>query len=241
MDEREMLKRMVELVQPDLRKYYRMPRKGRIEAAYASENGTWFADVQPLRNDESVDPNEPVLPKLELPVVWGGVDRGQVCPPAAGTYCIVGYLDGDPSYPFIMHIRWYNQQPPHAELTEYVLQQEPGVFIKIDKEHRHITVTPTDIVDEAGRDWTVEVGNNAVINVGNTATIKAPLINIIGDQVSTGHDGGIGTAHERDHRTHDGSYTLNGPQTVNGNIVVSGTVTAAQFIGPVAGCNGCGG
>lgn len=40
-------------------------------AVYAC-NGEYFADVQPLRNDESPDPKEPVVPRVALPVLWGG-------------------------------------------------------------------------------------------------------------------------------------------------------------------------
>ena len=248
-DFRARMKRLVELCQPDLRKYYRMPRKGRIVAAYPSEGGQWFADVQPLRNDESDDTTEPVLPKLELPILWGGENRGVVCPPAVGTYCIVGYLDGDPSYPFIMHIRWYNQQAPAAELTEFIIQQEPGVHIKIDKEHKVLTLTPTNIEDEAGKDWVVKVGNNTTIETGNNTVIKsgseitvqAPQINIIGNQTSTGQGGGIGTTEERSHRTHEGSYSLTGPQTVAGNVSISGSLSVSGGIhGKVVGCTGCG-
>ena len=237
-DELAVFRRLMELAQPDLRKYFRVPRKGKIVASYPSEGGQWFADVQPLRNDESDDTSEPVLPKLELPVIWGGVNRGVVCPPAVGTPCIVGYLDGDPSYPFIMHIRWYNQQPPEAELTELIIQQEPGVYIKIDKEHKVITVTPTNIEHEIGKNWTVNVGDNATITVGKKAvvqagseiTVEAPQINLVGNQTSTGTGGGIGTTQDRSHRTHEGSYTLTGPQSVTGNVTVTGNLDVSGVI-----------
>lgn len=249
-DQRSLLKRLVELVQPDLRKYYRMPRKGRIVASYPSEGGQWFADVQPLRNDESEDTNEPVLPKLELPVLWGGINRGVVCPPAVGTYCVIGYLDGDPSYPFIMDIRWYDQQAPAAELTEFIIQQEPGVYIKVDKAHKIITVTPSNIEHEIGENWTVNVGDSATITVGKDATIKAgseatvqaPQINLVGNLANHGKDGGIATAQEKSHKTHEGSYSLQGPQSVIGSVTISGNLAVGGVInGKVAGCQGCGG
>ena len=56
-----MIGRLVELAMPNLRHYYRMTKKAKIVAVYPS-NGEYFADVQPLRNDESVDPSEPVVP-----------------------------------------------------------------------------------------------------------------------------------------------------------------------------------
>lgn len=234
------LKRVIELCMPDFRHYYRTTRKARVTASYASD-GKYYADVQPLRNDDTPDPKEPVVPKVEIPILWGGPKRGIVCPPAVGTHCDLSYYDGDPNYPRISNFRWLTNEAPECGLTELIIQQEPGVSITIDKEHKVITITPTDVETRAGRDWTINAGNNATVVAGSTATVQAPQINIIGNQTSTGSGGGIGTSHDKSHRTHEGSYTLTGPQTVNGNIVVTGSVTAAEFIGPVRGCPGCNG
>lgn len=77
------IRRLVELAMPDLRHYYRMTRKARVAAVYASD-GEYFCDVQPLRNDESADPKEPLVPRVALPVLWGGPDRGVVWPARDG-------------------------------------------------------------------------------------------------------------------------------------------------------------
>ncbi len=130
-DLRELLRRAVELAQPNPRKYFRLPRKGKIVAAYKS-NGTYYADVQVLTNDGSPDGDEPMYPKLDLPVIWGGPGRGVVCPPKAGTPCVVGYYDGDPNFPFIQDIRW--SQTPEAELEEFVIQLNKTTQFKIDKQ-----------------------------------------------------------------------------------------------------------
>ncbi len=204
-DLRALLKRVMELVQPDLRKYYRVPRKGLVVASYASD-GAWCADVQPLRNDESPDMDEPVLPKLELPVLWGGPSRGVVCPPRPGTRCTIGYWDGDPSYPYIAEIRWSGQGAPECGLEEFIIQLEPGVHLKIDAGKRILAVTSTDGRCEAGTSWTVQ----------------APLIELIGNIVSHGPGGGAASTTESSHRVQSGSYVLNGPLTVNGLVTVNG-------------------
>ncbi len=121
-----LLKRAFELARPNLRGFYRIVRKGRIVRTYASD-GSYYADVQPLRNDESPDPAEPVIPQVELPVIWGGPNRGIVCPPAAGTLCDIEYYDGDPNYPRISNIRWQGNQAPAAMAGEFVIQAGPGV------------------------------------------------------------------------------------------------------------------
>lgn len=120
------MRRIIELAMPDLRHYYRMTKKAKVVGVYASD-GQYFADVQPLRNDETVDENEPVVPRVALPVLWGGPDRGIVCPPTKGTLCDLSYYDGDPNYPYISNIRWgMGQNAPKADITEFVIQLENG-------------------------------------------------------------------------------------------------------------------
>lgn len=74
------IRRLVELAMPDLRHYYRMTKKARVVAVYAS-NGEYFCDVQPLRNDESADPKEPVVPRVALPDPDGRPGSGGVVMP----------------------------------------------------------------------------------------------------------------------------------------------------------------
>ena len=112
----KMIKRAVELCRPDLRSYYRVTRKAKVVTAYASD-GQYFADVQPLRNDETPDPNEPIIPHVEIPILWGGPNRGLVCPPQAGTLCDLSYYDGDPNYPRISNFRWQGNGAPACGLT----------------------------------------------------------------------------------------------------------------------------
>ena len=201
-----LLKRALELAMPDLRAYYRMTRKAKIVASYASD-GRYFADVQPLRNDESPDQAEPVIPQVEIPIMWGGPKRGIVCPPAVGTLCDLSYYDGDPNYPRISNFRWQSNGAPECGLNELIIQQTPGVSLKIEADGSFITITP--------QNWTV--------NAGHTLTLVAPEIIKKGNETCTGNDGGIGTTTESAHRTTNGSITLNGPLVVNGNVTVNGS------------------
>lgn len=140
-----LLKRVVELVMPDLRSYYRVVKKARVVKTYASD-GRYYCDVQPLRNDESVDETEPVIPKVEIPILWGGPKRGIVCPPEAGTYCDLEYYDGDPNYPRISNFRWRANKAPTAEVGALVIQKAPGTSIKIDAGHNMRHKTPARII-----------------------------------------------------------------------------------------------
>lgn len=224
------IRRLVELAMPDLRHYYRMTKKARVVAVYES-SGEYFCDVQPLRNDESADPKEPVVPRVALPVLWGGPDRGVVCPPVVGALCDLSYYDGDPNYPFISNIRWGGgMNAPRAELNEFVIQLENGVEVRIDKEKRVVTLTPQDVKTEAGKDWTVKAGDNAIIRAGKEATLQAesvsnivaPLINLQGRVVCKSFDGkGKGQAE------FEGDVIIRGDQKVTGDSTTGGSSRVA--------------
>ena len=50
----DLLRKTLELAMPDMRHYYRVVKKARVVASYASD-GRYYADVQPLRNDGTED------------------------------------------------------------------------------------------------------------------------------------------------------------------------------------------
>lgn len=224
------MRRVIELAMPDLRHYYRMTKKAKVVGVYASD-GQYFADVQPLRNDESVDDSEPVVPRVALPVLWGGPDRGVVCPPTAGTLCDLSFYDGDPNYPFISNIRYgLGQNVPRADLNEFVIQLENGCEIRIDKEKQVVTLTPANVNTRAGKAWIVEA-KEVLVRGAEKVTIEAPEIYQNGNVTTGGADGKSGTVTERATRTQHGNLTINGNLSVSGNIDCSGTSTAARRAG----------
>jgi hypothetical protein len=165
------IRKAIEISMPDLRHYYRMPKKAKVVAAYASD-GRYYCDVQPLRNDETEDDREPIVPKAEIPVMWAGPKRGVVCPPAVGTYCDLSYYDGDPNSPRVSNFRWHGMDAPEAALNEFVIQLEPGVEIRIDRQKRIVTLTPEDVRTEAGKNWSVSVGGDVSINASGIVSIQ---------------------------------------------------------------------
>lgn len=231
-DLKNLLKRVVELVMPNLRAYYRVPRKGRVIKSYASD-GRYYADVQPLRNNDSVDDNEPVIPKVEIPILWGGPQRGVVCPPEVGTLCDITYYDGDPDYPRLSNFRWQNNKAPVCELGGFIIQQQPGVYIKISAEGNIIHKTPSDRINEiggnktetVGADWNIDVGGSAVVKAATSATIQAPKINLLGNVSNTAAGGGTATETKTANTEQTGNVKLIGDFDVEGNIRASGTIT----------------
>ena len=170
-DLRRLLKRVVELAMPDLRSYYRMVRKAKVVKTYASD-GQYWADVQPLLNDENIDAREPVISRVEIPILWAGPNRGVVCPPLVGAMCDLSFYDGDPAYPRISNFRWKGNAAPECEVGAFIIQKGPGVSIKIDVTNNIIEVTDTDIINQAGQHWTIVAGVEA--------TIDAPAIRFNG-------------------------------------------------------------
>lgn len=161
-DIKALMKRVVELVMPDLRSYYRVVRKAEVVKTYAS-NGRYYADVQPLRNDDSKDSSEPVIPKVEVPVIWAGKKRGVICPPVVGAHCDLSYYDGDPDYPRISNFRWHGMKAPVVEVDGFIIQQEPGTYIKIDAQNNIDMVTSANITLNAKKNIDIVAVENIAL------------------------------------------------------------------------------
>ncbi len=174
-----LLRRAIELAMPNLRHYYRVLRKGRVVKAYAS-NGSYWADVQPIRNDESDDESSPVVPMVEIPILWAGDRRGVVCPPVVGTLCDIEYYDGDPDYPRISNFRWPRGKAPACELDAFVIQQKDGVYIKIAQGGKIIIETSADVSVTAGGNAEIIASGSADVEAGGKVTVKGNKVDIDG-------------------------------------------------------------
>lgn len=226
----DVLRKAIELAMPDFRHYYRMTRKARVVNAYASD-GKYYADVQPLRNDETDDPKEPLIPRVEIPIMWGGPKRGIVCPPAVGTLCDLSYYDGDPNYPRISNFRWQTNGAPECGLNELVIQQTPGVSLKIEKDGSFLTVSPKNWTVEIGGDASIKAAGNATVEAAGNLTLKAPQITEQGNKTSTGYSGGAGESTETGNRRQIGNLTIEGNLSVSGNATISGNAYAGSRSG----------
>ena len=149
--------------------------------------------------------------------MWGGPNRGIVCPPQAGTLCDLSYYDGDPNYPRISNFRWQGNGAPSCELTELIIQQTPGVSIKIEKDGSFLTISPKNWTVEIGGDASIRAKGNATVEASGILTLQAPSIVKNGNETSSGADGGTGQTTENAHRTTNGSITVNGDSFVSGN------------------------
>ncbi|MGD9809633.1 MAG: baseplate assembly protein [Deferribacterales bacterium] len=169
-----LLKKVIEIAMPNLRKYYRVVRKAKVVATYAS-NGKYYCDVQPMRNDESVDDDEPVLKRVEIPVIWAGSARGIICPPAVGSHCDLEYYDGDPSFPRISNFRWHENGAPSAAVDELIIQQQDGVYIRICA-NKDVEVKTSGNIKAEGKEITLKAETKIILDaplVDASAEVKA--------------------------------------------------------------------
>jgi len=233
-DLKALLKRVVEIVMPNLRAYYRVVRKAKIVATYPAEDGRYWADVQPLRNDDSVDENEPVIPRVEIPIMWAGPNRGVVCPPLVDSLCDLEYYDGDPDFPRISNFRWTGNGAPACEVGAYVIHHSDGTYIKIDAGKNIIQITPANS--------TIEIGDSKTETIGKVWTLKCPLIIQQGNVQSSGPGGMVGNVTCKANTQQEGSYQLVGPMVctrltvlddveIGGNLDTSGNSNAGSRSG----------
>ena len=171
------IKRIVEMVRPDLSAYMRFPLQATVTAVDVDR---YTCDVQPL--DETFPP----LPKCRLLSPWATTTMRLVVLPAVGDQVVVGFQQGDPDKPFLLG--FLPDQGPEgsllieAETARITIAQGGTVSIKSDTK---VTVNAPAI--DLGADATEAVikGNtfqqlfNGHQHVGNqgapTSTPMRPL------------------------------------------------------------------
>jgi hypothetical protein len=176
---KKLLKTVIELIAPDLDKYRKPLRKGRVVATYDAD-GIYYCDVEILLNNDQPDEHEPMVRMVEIPVFWGGENRGIICPPAVGTYCDIDYYHGDPNYPRVSNFRWEGNGAPSAAVDELIIQQTDGVFIRIKANSDVEVKTPAKVIVTAGADAEITIGGSANIMVTGKTTLTSNIIDLDG-------------------------------------------------------------
>jgi len=121
------IKRIVEMVRPDLSAYMRFPLQATVTAVDVEQ---YTCDVQPL--DETLPP----LPKCRLLSPWATGTMRLVVLPAVGDRVVVGFEQGDPDKPFILG--FLPDKGPEgtllieAELARITIAQDGTVAIESD-------------------------------------------------------------------------------------------------------------
>lgn len=135
---KEIFKAIILEIFPELQGYHYLI-KGKVVKVYESAgksnelNNVYSCDVQPLKKDGSVDEDSPVIPDVEIPIFWGGPQRGIYALPEVGTIVRVGFYYHDAAQPFIDAVLGNGYEMPEHPLGSLVIQQTNGIKIEINK------------------------------------------------------------------------------------------------------------
>ena len=86
------IRKIIELIRPDLSNYMRYPVEGIVTAIDAE---SYTCDVQPLNAEMSL------LPRCRILSIWGTPTKRLVLLPAVESKVMVGFEDGDHTKPYI--------------------------------------------------------------------------------------------------------------------------------------------
>lgn len=232
---RRLLKQAIETIAPDLRKTMAPPRLA-VVTAVKPAGGTYFCSVKPVLNDRRDDPDSPVIPDVEIPVIWAGPDRGVVCPPVVGEFCVVGFYDGDPNCPYISSFR--PGSAPAAELDSFMIQHSPGIRLgfrpdgAVIIEAPNIEAVATGHIKATAATAEVTAEKSASVTAGTEIGLTAPVIKLEGRVEVTGGiygrpgQGGSGFEMRGDIRIIEGGLEAQGDVVSSGNMKAGGKVEA---------------
>lgn len=177
---------------PEFRGYH-FPVRARVvrvheDAGRIGDHGRRYSvDVQPLRPDGSEDDQAPVIPDVELPVIWAGPGRGIYALPEVGSIVRIGFYYNDPSAPFVDAVLGYGFDCPAHPAGSLIIQQADGTSIEIDPEHNVHLRTPETLIGDIGKSWKIKTesaeiqcSKTALVTAGETAHVDAPQVNLAG-------------------------------------------------------------
>lgn len=133
------LKTIVLEIFPELRGF-NCPIKARVVKVYEAAgkiddfNKRYSVDVQPLKPDGSIDEKHPVIPDVEIPVIWSGQNRGVFCTPVIGSIVRIGFYYNDPAFPFIDAVLGDGFAVPEHAIGSFIIQHSDGNVIKFEKD-----------------------------------------------------------------------------------------------------------
>ena len=126
------LRKIIEMIRPDLSGYMRFPVEGTVTAVDAE---LYTCDVQPLNEEMSL------LPRCRILSVWNTSTKRLVLLPAVGSKVMVGFENGDHTKPYIQG--FFPEQGPGV--LSMILESEKA-RVKIDAEGKIEVEADGDVV-----------------------------------------------------------------------------------------------
>lgn len=193
------LKKAVLAIFPELSGYH-YPIRGKVVKVNESGgridefNRRYSVDVQPLKPDGSVDEMAPVIPDVEVPVIWAGPGRGIYASPEVGAIVRIGFYYNDPAQPFVDAILGDGYECPDHPPGALIIQHSDGTRIEIGQDRVIRIITEESREEKAKKAWRLEAKNVEVI--AEVVSVKGNLA-VEGNISATGTilDEGGNTAH----------------------------------------------
>ncbi|MCL4514157.1 MAG: phage baseplate assembly protein V [Firmicutes bacterium] len=182
---------------PELRGYH-FPIRAKVVKVYEGAgrmdpfNHRYSVDVQPLSPDGSVNKKAPVIPDVEIPVLWAGPARGVYCLPVVGAIVRVAFYYNDPAQPFVDAILGEGFDSPAHPLGSFIVQHSDGTRIEIDAHKNIYLLTPAIIEMNAGAEAKVTVPKVTLAGGGHPVAFADVVKQIFDSHVhptSTGNSG----------------------------------------------------
>jgi len=162
------LKRIIEMIRPDLSAYMRFPVEGEVVEV---DSTAYTCDVQPVSTTMSL------LPKCRILSIWATETTRIVVLPKAGDKVMVGFENGDHARPYIQG--FFPDQGPEGLL----LIEAENARISIDQEGKIEMQTVNDIeitcenckVNASGN---IDLGENGagIVTGGPTGSLPACFV-----------------------------------------------------------------
>jgi hypothetical protein len=120
----------------------------------------YSVDVQPLKPDGGVDEAAPVIPDVEIPVLWAGPGRGVFCLPVVGSIVRVCFYYYDPAHPYVDAVLPQGFDVPGHPLGSFIIQHSDGRRLEITTEGKTRITMDTEITGNLTVAGSVEVGGS---------------------------------------------------------------------------------
>lgn len=201
---KDLMRKIVRSMFPEM-SGYQYPIKARVAKLHTAGgrvteyNKRYSVDVQPLKQDGSVDATKPVIPDVPIDIIWAGNKRGILCLPPVGAIVRVEFYYWDAAMPFVSAVLGDEYNVPEHPGDSLVIQQADGTAVVIEPDGKIKIETGSSklVIDKSAlsitaKTITVNGGAISVDTGGNIAIADGgPAIARVGDSVQCSC--GIGT------------------------------------------------
>jgi hypothetical protein len=155
----------------DIRKHianiYSFPTKAKVTKIYTDKK-KYYVDVKEIKIDGSV--SDVILPKVELPKMWGAEKAGVFCMPSKDSIVRVNFEKGNKNFPYVESVLGSDFDVEHAEKT-FILVYDTTV-LKIEDKKITVKIGDDTSVIIEDKKLTGKIKDVQIIADGSADTLK---------------------------------------------------------------------